>query len=533
MRSLADWPVRKYNRHRLKEIFRHSDLPLLAGILLISIAISVTVVIVILFYAAEYGFFDVPIASWVVLGLMGLLLFVDGLAFSLWRRLHRAEKSLAETKREPVAHSPSLFSADEIPVVDGFRYLNRPEFLVIVQTLFKAPPAVRLVQLSPLPGGYGGSTTLLAKVQYRESGLLLPHSFVVKLGSRSEILSEDKKFHGYVLGRLGRAARFLRHARLEDSAGIAYEFAGLGLGDIQSFYQLYQQYPAAKAAALIEEIYTPLEQAWYRQGQIEPVDPWHEYHLLFKKQDQILEQVDRLLDKDDPYRQKLSIPNSQPDPYLRPNFCPIANFPWRDPVDFLHDRPGSAVPLSLHRATIHGDLNAHNILFEIEQSEQHSLPWFIDFSHTGNGLSAERTTETARANIPVQAERGHTLRDFCRLEADVKFTLTPLENEYHLELALLFERELLLGGMELSESLSHKALAEPQFDKAWRVIRAIRRRATPYLANPADVRPYYWALLHATLPVVYYHPDQFAGKTYERQQKRYALMAAGMLCSRL
>ncbi|MBN1993959.1 MAG: hypothetical protein JW953_14765 [Anaerolineae bacterium] len=535
MKSLTNWLVEQKNSSHclLKDIFRNSDLPILAGIFLISMATSVAVVIVILFNAADYGFFDVPIAAWVVLGLMGLLLFVEGLAFSLWWRLCRAKKSLTETRPEVAARSAPRLSAGEIPLVDGFRHLNRPEFLALVQTLFKAPPAVRLVQLSPLPGGHGGSATLLARLQYKESGVLLPHTFVVKLGERAEILSEDQKFHRYVLGCLGRAARFLRHARLEDTAGIAYEYAGLGLGDsVQSFAQLYHNLPANHAAALIEEIFAPLEQAWYRQGQVEPVDPRREYHLLFKKQQLIIEQVERLLDQDDPYRQRLHLSKSQTDPNLRPNFCPGGTIPWRDPVDFLQRQPALTNPIPLHRSTIHGDLNARNILFERGQSGEPVLPWFIDFSHTGNGLSAARAAEAARENIPVAADRGHTLRDFCRLEADVKFMLTTLENDSDLERAILFEQELMLGSMALLE-LSNPALAEAQFAQAWRVIRAIRRRAAPYLADLADLRPYYWGLLHATLPVVYYDPGQFAGKPHERRQKRYAFMAAGMLCSRL
>jgi hypothetical protein len=320
---------------------------------------------------------------------------------------------------------------------------------------------------------------------------------------------------------------------LEETAGIAYEFAGLGLGDsVQSFAQLYHDLPANHAAALIEEIFAPLEQAWYRQGQVEPVDPRHEYHLLFKKQQLILEQVERLLDQHDPYRQHLHLSPSQTNPYGKPNFCPDGTIPWRDPVDFLQRGPDSITSLSLHRSTIHGDLNARNILFEVGQPGEPILPWLIDFSHTGNGLSAERAAEAAHENIPIDADRGHTLRDFCRLEADVKFILTTLENDRQLELAVLFEQELMLGGVELPE-LSNPALTKAQFVQAWRAIKAIRRRATPYLADPADLRPYYWGLLHATLPVVYYDPGQFTGKSNERQQKRYALMAAGMLCSRL
>jgi hypothetical protein len=534
MKSLTDWLVEQKNsNHCLKIISRNSDLLIMVGFFLTSMAISIAVVIVILFNAADYGFFDVPIAAWVVLSLIGLLLFVEVLTFSFWRRLRRAEKFLTETRQEVAARSTPRLSPGEIPLVDGFQYLNRPEFLALVQTLFKAPPAVRSVQLNPLPGGHGGSATLLAKLKYRESGVLLPHTFVVKLGARSEILSEDQKFHRYVLGRLGRAARFVRHTRLEETAGIAYEFAGLGLGDsVQSFAQLYLDLPANHAAAIIEEIYTPLEQAWYRQGQVEPIDPRHEYHLLFKKQQLIVEQVEQLLDQDDPYRQHLHLSKSQTDSHSRPTFCPDETIPWRDPLDFLQRQPGSTKPMPLHRSTIHGDLNARNILFEVGQSGEPLLPWFIDFSHTGNGLSAERTTEAARENIPVEADRGHTLRDFCRLEADVKFMLTTLENDSDLEKAISFERELMLSSMALPELLN-TALAEPQFAQAWRVIKAIRRRAAPYLADPADLRPYYWGLLHATLPVIYYDPGQFADKPNEYRQKRYALMAAGMLCSRL
>ena len=78
-----------------------------------------------------------------------------------------------------------------------------------------------------------------------------------------------------------------------------------------------------------------------------------------------------------------------------------------------------------------------------------------------------------------------------------------------------------------------EVLTDERFRKAWQVIREIRRRATAYLVNPDDLRPYYAGLLHATLPMVYYHRGQFENEACERQQKRYALIAAGMLCGRL
>ncbi len=526
------------NSQSLKKIFLNGNLLLLGIVFFVSIIAAVLVVVVTLIYAAEYGLLDVPIASWFVFGLVSVILIADGLAFYLWLRFHRAKKALAEARRELTALTRPALTTDEIPVVCGYQHLDWPESLVVIQTLFKPPPSVQYVRLMPLPGGYGGSTTLLADLQYKQSGALLPRSFVIKLGPRHEILNEYDKFHSYVLGHLGRAARFFRHARCGEMAGIAYEFVGLGLGDeIRSFYQLYQEYPVDKAAELIEAIYTPLEQTWYRHGRLEAVNPYHEYHILHKKEDLILDHVNRLLDEDDPYRQNLTADRDKIRPDLKPSFCPGSNLSWYDPVAFLRAWPGPELSWLLHRSIVHGDLNARNILVEMGRESDQTLLWFIDFSHTGNGLSSERAAEADRENIPLQPDRGHTLRDFCRLEADVKFILTRLDTDHDLELAVRFEEELLTGGLALADLAvtppTVEVLTEARFQKAWQIIRAIRRRAAAYLTNTQDMRPYYWSLLHATLPLVYYHSAQFAGETSERQQKRYAFMAAGMLCSRL
>ena len=102
---------------------------------------------------------------------------------------------------------------------------------------------------------------------------------------------------------------------------------------------------------------------------------------------------------------------------------------------------------------------------------------------------------------------------------------------------MAFEKELLANGLALYElpvsPPSVQALGDERFQKAWQVIREIRRRAAAYLASPDDLRPYYLSLLHATLPIVYYHPAQFENKACELQQKRYAFIAAGMLSSQL
>jgi len=487
-------------------------------------------VILALVYAPQYGFLTVPIASWLVLALAGwAVAFAGAIGAWLWRRLHRTEEELADRTRQPLE--------SDIPAVHGYRLLDQAEFLPILQTLFTPLEGTRSIQARPLPGGHGGSKTVWAQLQREGDDAPLPRSFVVKLGNRREMAGEYDKFQKHARWHLGRAARFFRHAEWGDLAGIAYEFVGLETGhEIQSLHQFYAGHAAVEVSELVGQAYAHLSQAWYRSGQITPTDLCLEYGLLSRKADRIISHVGEIVDEDDDYRLNFAGVEERLRPNLKPGFCPDLDIPWHDPVAFIRAWPGHRAAMPVHRSTVHGDLHAQNVLVEIARNGQKHV-WFIDFSHTGNGLSQARTAEAEREGRLADPDRGHTLRDFCRLEADVKFVLTRLQSEEDLGLAVAFERELLAREMALPRWSQHappvEGLQEERFRKAWQVIREIRRRAAAYLARPDDLRPYYFGLLHATLPIVYYHPRQFEDELCERIQKQYALLAAGMACSQL
>jgi len=496
-------------------------------LLFVASAVAATIPVVLaVVYSPGFGFLNVPFASWFVLGLSGLILTLDGAALYFWRRFRKTSQELLGLKKQPLE--------EEIPTVCGHEHLDRAEFLPIVQILFRRPPDVRYIHVTRLPGGYGGSTTVLARLQREQNTRPWPRSFVIKLGDRREMTDEYDRFHSHVLWNLARAAKFFRHAEWGNFAGIAYEFVGLDLDhEIQSFYQSYQGYAAVEVAGLVGEIYSDLGQAWYRNGASESVNLCHEYHLLSKKRELIIGHVGELLDEADPYRANFTAIEERLQPNLKPGFCPAMDIPWYDPVVFLRTWPRPNLTVPIYRSVVHGDLNARNVLVEIGKDGRKHV-WFIDFSHTGNGLSGERTREASREGLPIAPDRGHTLRDFCRLEADVKFILTRLQDEHDLRFAMAFECELMARGLALYDlSVTPppiEALADERFHKAWQVIREIRRRASAYLASTEDLRPYYMSLLHATLPIVYYQRAQFDGEACERQQKRYALISAGMLC---
>jgi len=483
-----------------------------------------------LVFAPQYGFLTVPVASWLVLALAGwAVVFATATGAWLWRQLRRAEGELADRTKQPL-ESP-------IPAVYGYKLLDQAEFLPIIQTLFTSLAGTRFIQARPLPGGHGGSKTVQVELQRAGDDAPLPRSFVVKLGDRREMAGEYDKFQTHARWHLSRAARFFRHAEWGDLAGIAYEFVGLDPAhEIQSLHQFYAGHAAVETSELINQVYAHLGQAWYRNGQIVPTDLYREYGLLNRKAERIIGHVGEIVDEGDEYRLNFAGVEERLRPHLKPAFCPDPDIPWHDPVAFIRAWLGPRATVPVHRSTVHGDLHAQNVLVEIARNGQKHV-WFIDFSHTGNGLSQARTAEAAREGALVDPHRGHTLRDFCRLEADVKFILTRLSQEEDLALAVAFERELLAGGMAPADWSQRappvEGLQEERFRKAWQVVREIRRQAAAHLARPDDLRPYYFGLLHATLPIVYYHPEQFAGERCERIQKRYALLAAGMACSQL
>jgi len=555
------------------------DSEVLRWVLFVTFAFAAAIpVILVLVYSSEYDFLYVPFASWFVFGLSGLILTIDGMAFYFWHRFRRERERLVETAKDLTAAREELVETakdltaareelvetakdltatreelvetakdlavardhlaeldEHIPVVYGHTKLNKPEFLVLVQILFRRFPDIQYIRVTPLPGGYGGSTTVSARLQTQDE-VLLPRSFVLKLGDKKEMADECDKFDKYVNARLVNVPHFYihRYAEWGDFAGIAYEFAGLG-GEIRNFYQFYEGSAILAVSELVGEIYSPLDEAWYKYGQVASVNLYHEYDLLSKKCDDIIKHVGKIVDKNDPYRANLAALEEDLHFSRRPNFCPAPHIPWHDPVTFLRMWSTGSLTVPVHRSIVHGDLHARNVLVEIKKGGFKQI-WLIDFSHTGNGLSQARTDEAGREGTLIDSDRGHTLRDFGRLEADIKFILTKLYDENDLSLAVAFERELVACGMEMDDLQVKppriEALMDERFKKAWQVIREIRGQAVGYLAD-SDLRPYYFSLLHATLPIVYYQRDQFENEVCERQQKRYAFISAGMLCSQL
>ncbi len=182
---------------------------------------------------------------------------------------------------------------------------------------------------------------------------------------------------------------------------------------------------------------------------------------------------------------------------------------------------------------VHGDLHAGNILISEDIQEQtgednQNQPsedrqvklraWVIDFPHV---------------------HVGPTVQDIARLEADLKFgllahdTFGPLSVDEMIDEMNQLESSLLPEPGKLEPSLAdltpapllpHQR-ANTQLQKAWTAVCQMREEASKYMIGN-DARPYYLALLHATLPALYY-------RNRSPWQKLHTFISAALLCERL
>lgn len=160
-------------------------------------------------------------------------------------------------------------------------------------------------------------------------------------------------------------------------------------------------------------------------------------------------------------------------------------------------------------SAVHGDFHAANVLVE-KTPKGDILIWIIDFAKT---------------------HLGPTVQDIARLEADVKFSLLPAASLAERGVASVynFEDRLLPAAYSKREPMGSFVPQEDrtetgEFGKARAAVARLREAAQEQMPN--DARLYHLALLHATLPILYYEDRS-------PWQKFYAFISAALLCKRL
>ena len=323
---------------------------------------------------------------------------------------------------------------------------------------------------------------------------------------------------------------------------ILYKYAQLETNDPQTFAEYYKIAKHIKAKetnpvpSILDKLLTVMD-SWWRPTNIEHLSEaylYEEYGRLKRH----LEQMKNSLE-DEPVAKLIEtyIPNATAyqEPLILTNFSD-KTFPnplgwtskvfanetaftdWVDSKFLSRNRVGlsrDSRDLAGRVSIVHGDFHAGNIL--IEGDGDKTKIWLIDFPHT---------------------HIGPTVQDIARLEADIKFGLLGdglVAGKDVFAAILAFEDEILGDGSRHSLDLSEKIcpqvndVPEPvgiELDKAWQALSVLRRPVRSRFLRTDDAKPYYLALLSATLPVLYY-------RDRSPWQKLYAFASAALLCERL
>jgi hypothetical protein len=448
---------------------------------------------------------------------LGLFVFLAGHAIHrLQRQRQQLQAQIAAQLAPGLNHRPppqivAMTDRDALPALT-------PDQLHIMQQLFKDDYRIRV---DPLEGGKT-NCGIFRIVQERKQGDELDESgYVVKYLEVNDIRKEigahqrggilDRYPLRYTPGRFidswpaGDELSMASETRL---GAVAYHLATLeGGSQLQTLTEVYNHCDFLEIEPYLITLFDERLSGWYRQNLNDQGKPLGglrgEYERLHRNRKRVQDGMRSLLD--------VSEKALTTAPSLDLSFLPE---PWRaqqhsNPLYWILNvlGPGEAdcFQAECRYSPIHGDLHTGNVLIERGRD---TYVWLVDFPN---------------------AHIGPALVDFAMLEADLKFRLID-SGDCSLADWLAFE-ERLLAPLEQHRRFT---LVSPWYGdwepagallKAWQFIGFLRERIMKYHLMGADVRAYYLALLHATLPVVYRDHSLF--------QRRCALTSAAWMCGHL
>ncbi|MCB9078513.1 MAG: phosphotransferase [Anaerolineaceae bacterium] len=452
-------------------------------------------------------------------GLLGVAVFLIGLAFSDLRGGKSPETSDQRNADSP--HLPRVVGLARL--VDRWQMFNPSEedrqildeqiqiVLSTAQRHYNTYDEIRLLEYFRGAKLKGGAFLLTI------SPNITP--LVWKFDSLTNINREIRNYRHCVREFLGNTPGEAWEPRqrygtmgTEDWGLIAYNFVGRGtdpaaLKQLQTFGDYYLSHVESQNAGIIRQIFKALEPWWLmrrgwpedcRRGGLRSL--YDEYNRLSRYRAimrQELQSVGRqqqiaVLENLDFSTTYLDLGVGE---QLRNPFNWLAHVFETKKLDVWSVQ---------HRqdSIVHGDFHSGNILIEDGDPPKIRL---IDFPHV---------------------HVGPTVQDIARLEADLKFSLLADESLQRLGLRGLWERETALLPIKPVESDLPAILTAAPERKTWCTVQLLRSEAQRYNIIGSDARPYYLALLHATLPILYYGDRS-------PWQKLYAFVAASLLCKQL
>jgi protein-tyrosine phosphatase/nicotinamidase-related amidase len=344
----------------------------------------------------------------------------------------------------------------------------------------------RRVDLRVLDGGFSGNLVISTTSVDMHGHEQVPH--VVKIGPKALIGRERTAFER-VEAVLGNSAPHVSDfADLEDRGAIKYRYASMGNRHSHSFQSLYEAgLDDEKVDAVLNAIFNEQLGRFYRVAKSEYCDLFSYYDFKPQWADSVANKVKAVMGLDQDL-DHIAFADGR----LLPN---IARFYDQDLLNL------AGMKRSHYFSYVHGDLNGANIIID-----RQSNVWLIDFFHT---------------------HRGHVLKDLVKLENDILFIFTNIQNDTELIQAQHLS-ELLIGVQDLGVPLPEPdaTIQSAALRRAYRTVRRLRS-FYPDLIH-ADRDPIQWLIAHIRYAV---HTLGFDESSC--LQKRWALFSASLAAETL
>jgi len=340
---------------------------------------------------------------------------------------------LSDTNIEIPLPMPKLV---DMPVInmDSDSLANIQETdLKLIRYLFRD---CKSIQLKTLTGGYSGNLVLSVESVDLHGHKQTPH--VLKIGEQAEMGKERSSFEKVetVLGN--SAPRISDFADLNGRGALKYRYAAMGDGFSNTFQKMYcSGLSHEKTKSFLNSIFKEQLGRFYFAAELEPKNLLDHYWFKSEYASRMKTKIEEVLeDKADAENLVLPTGDSFPNPYY-----------------FYKDELDSLIPMSTfssYYSYVHGDLNGANIIVD-----SHENIWLIDFFHTGEG---------------------HVLKDLIKLENDLLYIYTPVNNEEDLKQAVKLTN-LLLKVEDLRRplpELDSNEITNPEMIRTYETIKILR-----------------------------------------------------------
>ncbi|MFO1472337.1 MAG: isochorismatase [Turneriella sp.] len=311
-------------------------------------------------------------------------------------------------------------------------YELKPEDGKILHYLFRDSKASDFICLD---GGFSGNVVLKAESRDQYGQKQTPT--VVKIGERDPISRERAAFERVqeVLGN--SAPAIVEFAEFGNRGGIKYRYAAMTDGKVKTFQKFFAESDdIALLTKFLQIVFTKQLGKFYEVAVQESLNLLDYYDFKPRYADSVKRKA-----------AELAMPATDGKLQIVPGLI-VEDVSQFYAHDLLTLRETVAMPRYV--SWLHGDLNGANIMID----EAYNV-WLIDFFHT---------------------HRGHAIKDFVKLENDILFIFTKIENEQDLRLAckatdwLYAIHDLALPLGEIPAELA----ADQRFKKSLSVISYIR-----------------------------------------------------------